>query len=400
MLPLIKLLIVIAIFVFLIVRKWEIGITMLICSFLLGLLFTMHPFIILKECALAIIDAKTITLVATIFLTYMLGNCLKEFGYLRNLTLSLRNLIRDRRLTLVIPPAIIGFIPMPAGAMLSAPMINEIGQKMNLASEIKTFINHWFRHLWEYSWPIYPGIILAASILSVPIRSLVLNQYPLTLAMIAAGFIFGFTKLPRVTETEERRQYGQGFKLFLLSIWPVVLVFVLVLVFKLDIIVALLITLLCLILTQKLNLGNLWSILKRSFSWQVILLLVSVMIFKRILEVSGALSLNFVFLKSGKLFFLIPVAFIPFLVGFLTGVTPATVGITFPILLPLLGGNLTYVMFAYACGFAGVLLSPVHLCLVVTKEYFKADFAKVYKLLIPPTLFVIAVALLILLLKT
>ncbi|MCK4248223.1 MAG: DUF401 family protein, partial [Candidatus Omnitrophica bacterium] len=35
-------------------------------------------------------------------------------------------------------------------------------------------------------------------------------------------------------------------------------------------------------------------------------------------------------------------------------------------------------------GFAGVMISPVHVCLILTKDYFKADAAKVYlKLLLP-----------------
>jgi hypothetical protein len=61
--------------------------------------------------------------------------------------------------------------------------------------------------------------------------------------------------------------------------------------------------------------------------------------------------------------------------------------------------NLTYAMFAYAAGFAGVLLSPFHLCLIVTKEYFQADFKKLYKLLPLPVAFVVLVALLIVVLN-
>jgi hypothetical protein len=31
---------------------------------------------------------------------------------------------------------------------------------------------------------------------------------------------------------------------------------------------------------------------------------------------------------------------------------------------------------AYACGYAGMLLSPVHICLVVTNEHFKTDLGR------------------------
>jgi len=56
-------------------------------------------------------------------------------------------------------------------------------------------------------------------------------------------------------------------------------------------------------------------------------------------------------------------------------------------------------MFAYAGGFAGVLLSPIHLCLVTTVQYFKADLKKIYKMLLSPVIFVVLVALAIVLMS-
>ena len=51
-------------------------------------------------------------------------------------------------------------------------------------------------------------------------------------------------------------------------------------------------------------------------------------------------------------------------------------------------------LFAFASGFSGVLLSPVHICLVLTREYFKADMWGVYKKIIPAAsvVFLVAVA--------
>jgi hypothetical protein len=54
-----------------------------------------------------------------------------------------------------------------------------------------------------------------------------------------------------------------------------------------------------------------------------------------------------------------------------------------------------YLMLAYASGFCGVLLSPLHLCLVLTKDYFKAELRKVYGILLAPVGVVWGVALLL-----
>jgi hypothetical protein len=71
---------------------------------------------------------------------------------------------------------------------------------------------------------------------------------------------------------------------------------------------------------------------------------------------------------------------VPFVVGVLTGVTSAYIGVAFPIILPLLGSeaiNLNAgMLLAFAGGFMGVMASPVHLCLVLTSRYFKASLGK------------------------
>jgi hypothetical protein len=84
---------------------------------------------------------------------------------------------------------------------------------------------------------------------------------------------------------------------------------------------------------------------------------------------------------------------IPFLVGLVSGLTIAPVGVAFPILFPLIdltGNGIGYVVLAYASGFAGVILSPVHLCLILTREYFHAEMGGIYRLLWLPAAALIA----------
>ncbi|MEA3485581.1 MAG: DUF401 family protein, partial [Candidatus Aerophobetes bacterium] len=281
-------------------------------------------------------------------------------------------------------------------AMLSAPIIEESGNKMGLTPENKTFLNYWFRHIWEYTWPLYPGLILTSAIFSIPIYRIVLAQLPLTLSAILAGCIFGLSRLPYKPSSRERK--GKVIKEicnFLLNAWPILTIIFFVLVLKWELILSLTITVLLTLVTTKIKRGRVLSILKNSLSWRTILLIISVMVFKRVLEASGVLLVvSEVFNHTGisPLIVMFP---IPLFVGLLTGVSQAFVGITFPILLPFIGTNdpnLTYVMLAYAGGFTGILLSPVHLCLIVTKDYFKADFARVYKSLLLPAIFVVLVA--------
>jgi hypothetical protein len=137
------------------------------------------------------------------------------------------------------------------------------------------------------------------------------------------------------------------------------------------------------------------SLVREAFSFDIVLLVVGVMIFNGVLEATGAVNALPGFFSSLN----IPVEFIvfalPFIVGLLTGVTIAYVGVTFPILQVLVAsGTLSpsLVAFAFVSGFAGVMLSPAHLCLVLTIQHFRADFSRVYRMLILPESLIVAAA--------
>jgi len=83
-------------------------------------------------------------------------------GLLGKLTETLENI--GTKTALYIAPALIGLVPMPADAVVSASMVKDIARKTNLTLEEAAFLNYWFRHIIEYSWPIYRGIISSISI--------------------------------------------------------------------------------------------------------------------------------------------------------------------------------------------------------------------------------------------
>jgi hypothetical protein len=383
--------------------KWSLGVSILLTSLIVGILFRMSPAIILKNIVLASIDPTTLQLIALVILVIFLGNLMKERGNLEKIGSSLEALIRNRRLGSVVPPAFMGLLPMPAGALFSAPMVEELGRKIGVSPESKTLLNYWFRHLWEYMWPLYPSLILAAALLNVKVRDVILAQYPLTLAAIAAGFIFcmgrGSSPPPQHSfKPLKKTKFAKEIRALFFNIWPILAIILLVLIFKVELLVAILVIVLIVLVFSKMKGSRILSSFKKSLSLSMILLIISVMAFKRVFEVSGAFSVIPTIFSNLGLSPLIILFFAPFLAGLSTGITSAFVGMTFPLLLPFMvksQPNLTYAMFAYAGGFAGVLLSPFHLCLILSREYFKADFKKLYKLLSLPVAFVILVALLI-----
>jgi len=311
---------------------------------------------------------------------------------------ALKNLVRDPRLILAIPSAFIGLLPMMAGAMMGAPIVEEAGQRWNLSPAWKTFLNYWFRHIWEYSWPLYVNLILAAAIVKVPIKQICLVQFPFTVVAASAGLVMLFKHvpyLPAENESGQKRYVRDSLRVFV-SIWPIVLTILLIFALRLPMLISLAAAGLLTQIFTSMPVKERLDIIFKSLSPRIIILVAALMVFKRTLEVSGALdSVVRVVRPEGLSAYLLLFA-APFFVGLLTGVNQAFPAIAFPLLVPIMGSghpDMALVTFAYVSGFVGILLSPAHLCLALTADYFKAQLRDVYKILIWPVTAVFASAL-------
>ncbi|MEN8906422.1 MAG: DUF401 family protein, partial [Clostridiales bacterium] len=68
---------------------------------------------------------------------------------------------------------------------------------------------------------------------------------------------------------------------------------------------------------------------------------------------------------------------IPFIGGVTSGISISFVSMTFPILIPMgIQDNIWYCALAFVSGFIGVMITPLHLCGVLTAEYFKIGFGE------------------------
>jgi len=401
----IKLLVVIAVIILLIKKKWNLEYVILLASLLVGVFFDLSPIQIGNNFVLALIDPTTLKLIGIIVLVYILSGVLRKVESLRDLVDSLRGLVKDYRLILAFIPALLGLIPMPAGAMFSAPMVKEVGGRVGLTPEEETFVNYWFRHIWEFVWPLFPGIILFAGLLKVEIQEVILVQFPLTIATVIVGFVWEYKNLRKDTTLINKKDILFNFKKLFFGVWPILLIIIMVLGTKTDLLFSLVIVILSLIFLniKKLSLKMLKEIIRNDIDLSVVILIASIMIFKRILQVSGGIEIiPEAFAKLGIHPFIV-LFIIPFFIGTMTGLGTAALGIGLPVLLPIIiqgEANLYYAMLAFTGSFVGVMISPMHLCLVVTRNYFKADVGKIYKMLILPLIIISLSALILVIIRT
>ena len=369
-------------------KKADLGLALFLSTALTGVLFGVPIKTFVLNASKALVAKETLDLIGVVLLVLYLGNFLQRGGHFRRMVDALKNLVDDPRLILAIPSAFIGLLPMTAGAMMGAPIVEEAGKRWNLSPARMTFFNYWFRHIWEYSWPLYLNLILAAAICGVPVKRICLWQFPFTIVAVAAGLFVLFRRVPYLPKEGENPKTLKDVLRVFSSIWPILLAIVLIFVFKSGMLAALGISGLLTQAVTKMSLRERGRLIAESVSLKIVVLTAALMVFKRILEVSGALDsvVAVISIHGASGYVLLFAA--PFFVGLLTGVNQAFVAIAFPLLVPIIGQtnpDMGLLAFAYVSGFVGILLSPAHLCLALTADYFKAPLKDVYRMLIWPT---------------
>ena len=395
----VRVIIIFVLVLFLIRKKLSLGHAFLLGAISLGIIFGLAPKAMIGSMFESITYPKTLSLACIVSLILILSSSMELAGQMQRLLGNFKGLIVNIRINLIIFPALIGLLPMPGGAVFSAPMVKDLGMQSDLSDDKLSFINYWFRHIWEYCWPLYPGVLLATILADLNILTFVLFMCPITILAIFVGYLPLKDLQPTSADINMNRS-SPAVGPFLMEMIPIILVIFLGLgmgVFfsyvvprlsiskEIGLILALLMAIGWVWFKNSLTRVQIWKVLADTQNLNMIYIVFSILIFKGILEDSLAVKAISSELLMLKVPLMLIAVILPFLVGLITGITIAFVGVTFPILVPLihtLGETsfmLPYVMLTMVSVFSGVLLSPLHLCLILSNEYFNTSMGSVYR---------------------
>ena len=396
---------------------WSLGSAFLGGAFVLGLVFALPPGAIAVAALRALADLKTLSLTVVVSLILVLSQSLEASGQMARLLDRFKGLVARQRLNIVLFPALIGLLPMPGGAIFSAPMVRNIGAEARLGGAQMSFINYWFRHLWEYWWPLYPGVLLATNLAAIDLWTFVGALFPMTLVAAAAGYLPLRRMMPAGRLGPGGRPVGGArVGLFFRELTPVLIAIIpgILLGSLLEAVLpgpaAAVSKELGLIAALCTAIGWVWRtnrmpgvqrrrIVLRREMLAMVYMVAAILVFKGVLLDSHAVDAVSDELMRWQIPLVAIAVTLPLIVGLVAGITIAFVGSAFPIIISLVaaydagGQTLAYLILAMTGGFVGVLLSPLHLCLVLSNQYFKADPVSVYRHLWMPCLALILAAL-------
>ena len=399
MLNLIGIIVAFVLIIILIRLKFNFGLSLIIGSLIVGL-FSLQE-IQLIDIPKAIIEAsiysfenqeiytETLELAILMTLIFILAKIMQETGAIVKLIDSLRSFF-SKGGTIGVIPAVYGLMPIPGGALFSAPPIDKEGEKYGLDSCQKNFLNVWFRHIWFPIYPISSAMILLCSerFTNINIYDLVLVDIPVFILMTLIG-IFILKKLIIKNNDVEKHQKDYSGLIFLLPPLFPIFVYAILQFFNIPqtrtFIIGIIISLIILFFMLKIPKEKYLKILKKSLSYKLALAIFGIMIFRQMIEASGATNIIQEGIASTAIPSILLIILIPFFLGTITGYNLGSVALSYPIVASL-QGDIPAVSFAsiiFISSFVGYLISPIHLCNVVSSEYLKTDTTKMYKFYIP-----------------
>lgn len=410
--PLMKVASVFALIVLLLRGSFQVGLALALGATALGFLFQMGPPELLQVAWASLTETRSLLLIVVVSLILILSTSMERLGLMEELLGGVRDRFFTRPWAMVLLPALIGLLPMPGGAYFSAPMLDRFDPERRLSPALKSFLNYWFRHIWEYWWPLFPAVLLTCTVAELEIWRYSLSSFPVTLAAVGAGLPL-LRGLPRnlIPETGAYRDSGQKGSVesvvpILLAILPGIFLVPLArlvghrtllqaLPRESGLLMGLAAAILWIWVRRRASSRDLRAVAMDPKMPRMWLTIAGVLVFKGAIESSGAaaqVSQSLVGLQ-------VPLAgvavLLPLIVGLISGLPIAFVGTCFPILISMLQATglihlkLPWILLAFVSGFVGSLLAPTHLCLILSNEYFHASWSGVYRHLWLPALLVL-----------
>ena len=306
---------------------------------------------------------------------------LRKSGSLHGMVVTLRNIFSSNKVTLAFMPAFLGLLPSLGGARFSAPIVQEASDGIAVDDEQKSAINLWFRHIFEFSNPLMPGGILACGIANVSIGDLIDQVGWVTILCFVLGWIFliiplKITDPEKATNTQHDRTID--WKSLVLAFGPIVTSFLLIVAFNVQAALAMGLVVVAFIplyfwFKRPISVK---SVFTESLDKKLFFNVVCILYFIQLLTVIGTLDEIVSVFNNSSLPQAVIIACLSFIFGVMTGMGQGYIAIVMPIVALMAPGNIVLVGIAMVYGMAGQMVTPTHLCILVTVEYFKCRLWK------------------------
>lgn len=317
-------------------------------------------------------DPSVLLIAFVVGIIPLIGGALEESG---EMDLLVANMRMGKRLFFAVSPAMLGMLPMPGGALLSAPLIERGGE--GVPAGLKAAGNVWFRHAFLLVYPLGSSLIASSKIASVGLYQAILFLFPAFLLTVVIGY---FILLRHV---EGRMDYERDFSLsgLLVPLGIILAAPVIDVVMKstlrlshpeIGTAVGVSVSLLLAMVIGRIGGRQLLTIVAKMRPWKYALIILAMFLFLNVFTLSGSPEMLAGLNMSPVLLCIV----IGFVLGVITGRIQAPIAIVVPIFVTSHGAmSLPAFAVTYFAIYLGYVISPVHPCVSVSIEYFSISMS-------------------------
>jgi integral membrane protein (TIGR00529 family) len=377
--------IVVALFVslslmmFLINKKHPMGRAILLGALVLALLSGLSPGAFFGVFFNTIIEKRTIELVASVYLIGVLGSMMQGFGVMDRMIEYLERSLKSVKMLLVIIPTLLSAFTVAGSAVFAAPVIDVLGDKVEISKERKAAINLYMRHAWYFVLPITPSIVYAAFLADVSVWAIIKVQVPASIASLTVAYLVYIAPLQdkKLVSTSQENKW-QVIGKTLLYTCP--LFITVALVIWVPFYLALLAGCLAVFLI-RVKPAEFKKMLVTKQGLNMVFAAAAIMVFKGVIDSIPEIRLLIQEAINRGISLDMLIIVLSFVLGYVLANPQALIGMLFPILLPLVSPEKILVTAAVIniIGFVGYFISPIHLCQALTNEFFGVSTKNLYK---------------------
>ncbi|HVP27205.1 MAG TPA: DUF401 family protein [Candidatus Bathyarchaeia archaeon] len=343
------------------------------------------------------LDVLTVSIVIATFGIMMLSQLYKETKLINQLSESLSRIINNPKIVLSLLPAVMGFLPVAGGALMSAPLVDAEAEKIGLKRQKKAYVNFWFRHAIFPIYPLSQVLIVAAALAGISIASIILRQIPVVIVMIIVGYAIGFWKIPKTKnpKASEKKDSTNSSDLrsFLTAFLPILVTIIVAISLGLagfnlsqqglDVLIATFVGVFVLVAISKPSFRVVSKPFKSWGIYGITLAAYGAFLLGSVIKATEIPGIFETFAANGSIDSTLLLTAIPAASGVLTASALGGVSISMPILGGIIALSPKTASLIYMSAYLGYVMSPTHLCLAFTADYFECSLEKIYKYAIP-----------------
>jgi len=374
--------------------KIHLGAKIFITALVISILNGLAPDVIFGNFLRIFKNTASVEVILVVGIVGIINAIMNEYGLLNKIVSDLSAIIKNARILFILMPALVGFLMVPGGAIMSAPFVMNLGEQVGMPKPRRAAVNLIYRHMSMFIMPYASGNLLVQAFFpEISIYKFIGVNSIFLLAMWIFSYFFYLRDVPvekadnvdKANKVDKnasaaRKEISAKIKNLAVNLSPIYAGVVLNLLtgFRFSVCLTASMVILYFLGPKK----GFFKLLFKSIGPNLILTMVAIFFVQEtVLSLEGLISF-FSSMFYSEAYSLLAILFATVFFGMITGLSMVPLGIVLPLIASLgLSENetLTYVYFVFCTAFCGYFFSPLHMCQILTNDYIGVKIDELWK---------------------